>query len=73
MTKRTTCIYDGDTYSGTFVEDGRGSETVVTVRYSGRERARALGTATAAAAASHLLAQLVREKLSGRDESAALH
>ncbi len=59
--KRTTCVYDGDTYLGTFNESGRGKESLVTVRYSGREMTAPLGSSNAQTAARTLLGRLVRE------------
>ena len=71
--KRTTYVHDGDTYSATFVEAGRGSDTVITVRYSGRELTQPLGSANASATASAMLAQMVLERLSGREAVRVLH
>ena len=69
--QRTSCMYDGDTFTGTFAESGRGSEAAVTVRYGELERTAPLGASSAVHAAQRLLSELVRDHLSRRVAVAA--
>ena len=69
--QRTSCMYDGDTFTGTFAETGRGSEAAVTVRFGGLERTVPVGGASAAHAAQRLLSELVHDHLSTDTEAAA--
>ncbi len=70
--QRTTCMYDGDTFTGTFTEAGRGGEAAVTVRFGGREATAATGRLTASGAAQRLLGGLVRDRLSAERRVEAL-
>jgi hypothetical protein len=61
--QHTSCMYDGDTFTGTFTESGRGGEAAVTVRYRGSEATAPVGQLSTTTAAQRLLGQLVRSRL----------
>ena len=62
----TACMYDGDTFTGTFTESGWGGERIVTVRHGGREATASIGPDSSRSAAQRLLGQMVRERLDAR-------
>lgn len=65
------CVYDGDTFVGTFFEIGRGSDTTVTVRFHGAERTGPVGSFGSGPTAQRLLRDLVRDRLAVEGARAA--